>query len=245
MNEFARLRREAIEELRSQGFSFAAVAEAIGVSRARVAQLRTAGPPPERAFLGSDTLTIAIPARPVDGRAHPVVAAEDLQAAEALGAFARTVGLETKVVHIPPDGRIPLDAKELVVICGPKNSPDVRALLDQNPQHDIRDQRDGTWAIIDRGSGEVFASPLDERPDAREDVAYVARVPRPGHAGTVLHVAGIHAIGSLGAVHYLSENLPDLHRQVGDAPFSLVVRSRSDEASEIVEAEAIVPAQRH
>lgn len=245
MTEYARVRRDAIDELRSQGLSYAAVAEALGVSRARVAQLRAAGPPPERSFLGTDIVTIAIPARPVPGRVLPVVAAEDLRAAEELAAFARSLGLETSVVHIPPDGPISFDAAELIVICGPKNSPDARALLDQNPLYDIREENDGRWAIVDRASGQRFLSPLDDDAESGEDVAYVARVPRPEGGRTALHIAGIHAIGSLGAVRYLSQNLPDLHSTVRREPFSLVVRCRADERLDILETELLIPPRRH
>jgi integrase len=61
VTEAARLRRESIAWLREHGYSLAAIADIIGVSRARVAQLREAGPPPERVFLGTDRLTVAIP----------------------------------------------------------------------------------------------------------------------------------------------------------------------------------------
>ena len=54
ISETSRLRRESIARLREQGHSLADIADIIGVSRARIAQLRQAGPPPERAFLGYD-----------------------------------------------------------------------------------------------------------------------------------------------------------------------------------------------
>jgi hypothetical protein len=245
MNEFARLRREAIEEMRSQGLSYAAVAEALGVSRARVAQLRAAGPPPERALLGTGTLTIAIPSRAVPGRDLPVVAAEDMRAAEELAALARSVGLDATVVHIPPDGAIDFDVEDLAVICGPKNSPDARRLLDNNPQLDIREADDGTWVIEDRTTGDVLASPLDHDPKSNVDIAYVARVPRPAGEGSALHIAGIHAIGSLGAVRYLAEHLGEVYGEVQDADFSMVVESRADKQLQITKADVIVAPRRH
>ncbi len=38
----------------------------------------------------------------------------------------------------------------------------------------------------------------------------------------MLHIAGIHAAGSLGMVHYLTRNLAELYSGFGDDPFSLV-----------------------
>jgi hypothetical protein len=44
----------------------------------------------------------------------------------------------------------------------------------------------------------------------------------------VVHIAGLHAIGSLGAVHYLANHLADLFRDLGNGEFSCVVRSQYD-----------------
>jgi len=44
----------------------------------------------------------------------------------------------------------------------------------------------------------------------------------------VVHIAGIHAIGSLGATHYLTEHLADVFRQTGDRSCSLAVRATYD-----------------
>jgi hypothetical protein len=47
----------------------------------------------------------------------------------------------------------------------------------------------------------------------------------------VVHIAGIHAIGSLGAAHYLTGHLadlfahPDLFTQTGEQRFSAVIRA--------------------
>jgi hypothetical protein len=44
----------------------------------------------------------------------------------------------------------------------------------------------------------------------------------------ITHIAGVHAIGSLGAAHYLPAHLAELFGQAGDQSFSLVVRATYD-----------------
>jgi hypothetical protein len=38
-----------------------------------------------------------------------------------------------------------------------------------------------------------------------------------------VHLAGLHALGSIAAAHYLTEHLPDLYAQFGDRSFSMAV----------------------
>ena len=101
VTETARLRRESIAWLREQGYSLAAIADIIGVSRARIAQLREAGPPPERAFLGTDRLTVAIPLKTEAASGRPVVAQEDFAAFNLLADLARDLQLEATAEYIP------------------------------------------------------------------------------------------------------------------------------------------------
>ena len=93
---------------------------------------------------------------------------------------------------------------------------------------DQRRNADGRWRIVERSSRQAYASPIDDDPSADRDVAYVARLPRPGGAAPMLIVAGVHAVGSLGAMTYLTTmaNLRQLHRTVAEHPFSMVI-SRS------------------
>ena len=57
-------------------------------------------------------------------------------------------------------------------------------------------------------------------------MAYVARHVLDGRV--IVHIAGIHGIGSRGAVDYLTGNLATLFAGVGERACSLVVRSNHD-----------------
>jgi DNA-directed RNA polymerase specialized sigma24 family protein len=50
MTELARLRRRVIQELHAGGLSYAQIADAAGLSRGRIYQLRHAGPAPRARF---------------------------------------------------------------------------------------------------------------------------------------------------------------------------------------------------
>ncbi|MEU2955434.1 sigma-70 region 4 domain-containing protein, partial [Streptomyces xanthochromogenes] len=83
VNELSRIRREAIEEAQAAGMTQAEIAARLGVSRGRVGQLASAGPPPERAFFGTDMVTVSVAGMYEGGKGpdqHPseVVTREDL-----------------------------------------------------------------------------------------------------------------------------------------------------------------------
>jgi hypothetical protein len=64
--------------------------------------------------------------------------------------------------------------------------------------------------------------------DAAEgrDIAYVGRLRVDDQPMIV--IAGIHALGSVGAVDYLARNLPELYSTVGTENFSMVIGSAHD-----------------
>jgi hypothetical protein len=228
--ETARIRRESITWLRGNGYSMADVAELMGVSRARVAQLKDAGPPPERAFLGVGAVRVAVPER-AGGRR--LVARADSAAGQRVLSLAHRLGLDGELEYIPVSGDIDLNRDNLVVICGPKSSPVTAKALAADPHLSFEELPDGRWVMIERASGRHFTSPSDEPGAPRSaDVAYLGRLPRPDRAGSFLYVAGVHSIGSLGAVTYLSEHLPQLYDELGNETFSMVVASEYDEATE-------------
>ena len=148
-------------------------------------------------------------------------AVEDVAAYEALRESVAAYGITTCYETIAPPGFVDLNRAGMVVICGPRLSPMVAQVLasDRNLGfgHDaagwfLRDQRGGNW----------YRSPIDQGEDA--DVAYVGRLPRPDGRGTFLYIAGIHAVGAAGVVHYVAGNLAEMWQQVRTRRFSALVR---------------------
>ncbi|WP_026415638.1 hypothetical protein [Actinomadura oligospora] len=244
VKETARMRRESIQWLRDHGRSMADVARVMGVSRARVAQLKDSGPAPERAFLGIGRLSVAVPERPGGRR---LVARADAATGQTVLSLASSLGLAGELEYIPLSGEIDLNRDDLVVICGPKTSPVTAEALQRDPQLDFHQLPDERWAITERGSGETHVSPSDDPDDPRhQDIAFLGRLPRPDARGTFLYIAGVHAIGSLGASRYLTDHLAELYDAVGTAPFSMVITSEYDpEAEEILATRALTAPLRH
>ncbi len=75
---------------------------------------------------------------------------------------------------------------------------------------------------MDRAQAQRTTARVDDDQPRDSDIAYLARH-HEGHT-VRLHIAGIHAIGSLGAAHYLADNLEDLYAKARDRSLSLIVR---------------------
>lgn len=241
----AQIRRKAVAELRSQGLSYAKVAQALGVTRARIAQLG-AGGSTEEAFFGGRQIVISTPLRKQPG-GRAMIAQEDVDAATRLSNYLAAVDIDTTSNRIPTTGKLDLKPATLVAICGPKSSPTIAELLERDPALDFSEGPDGRWRIIQRAAGHEFASGIDEAPALPEDIAYVGRLLR-SDGRPMLVIAGVHAVGSLGAVDYLTTgtNLADLQRVVRSDPFSMVIASRFDpDTLNIEESTVLLAPQRH
>ncbi|MFE5909687.1 sigma-70 family RNA polymerase sigma factor [Streptomyces wedmorensis] len=230
--ETSRMRKESIAWLRDHGHSMADVAKMMGVSRARVAQLRDAGPPPERAFLGTEHAQVLVPMRPGE---RDYVALEDSSTGQKLLALAHRLQLDGDLGYIPTSGEIDLNRDDLMVVCGPKTSPVTAEALGKDPRLTFEILPDGRWALTERDGGTVHTSPTDD-PEAPSptDIAYLGRLPRPDGQGNFLLIAGVHAVGSLGVAHFLSENVTDLYKQLGTAPFSMVIAADYDPTTKTI-----------
>jgi len=226
--ELARLRRTGIEEaVRERGITYTAAAQAAGISKGRVSQLRRSGPPAERVLFGVGPIVVAVPTRAMPDRNLPVISAEDSIAAEQMSDLLRSYSFTVDQFRIPTDGRWqPIG--DVVAICGPKSSSVTAEALTADPLLDFAADGTGRWAITDRETGTVWNSPMDDDPAESADVAYIGRI-HTNNANVFL-IAGVHAIGSVGAIAHLSTPgvARSLYATVGKAPFSAVVRSTFD-----------------
>ena len=224
--ELARLRRVAVEDAhRDLGLSYSQIAVAMGLTKGRVSQIRGTAPPPERAFFGTGPVSVGVPLRHgMTDRSRPLIAAEDMRAGEEATRLLEGYALAVTRYQIE-SGTAAAPPGDAVVICGPKTAPVGAALLARDKALDMR-QDGGRWWIIQRATGQRLGSPTDEPERAADDLAYLGRH-QDGDKVTV-HIAGIHAIGSLGAVHYLAGHLAELFARTGEASLSLVIRASYD-----------------
>ncbi|MFG2227923.1 sigma-70 family RNA polymerase sigma factor [Streptomyces sp. NPDC048644] len=247
-SEFQVVRNEAMNEtLRVGQISNTQLASELGISKGRVSQLAK-GAPPERLFLGSGKVVVALAEKLEDGKLQdgrdkpvkgPVIATEDVQTYERLRELAEEVGLDVSFERIPLGGNVRLNRTNLVVICGPRLSPLIEQILEGDPHLQFGRDDEG-WHLVDRNTGDVYRSPMDRGENA--DIAYFGRLPRPDGQGTFLYVAGIHARGSGGVVHWLNSELANVHRELKAKRFSTLISSRFDpETLEITESERITP----
>ncbi|WP_432095668.1 sigma-70 family RNA polymerase sigma factor [Streptomyces sp. bgisy100] len=247
-NECQVVRNEAMNEtLRVGQLNSTQLAAELGISKGRVSQLAK-GAPPERLFLGSGRVTVALAEKLEDGKLQdgrdkplqgPVIATEDVQTYERLRELGEEVGLEIGFERIPLGGNVRLNRNNLVVICGPRLSPLIEQILEGDPHLQFGKDEDG-WHLVDRNTGKVYRSPMDHGENG--DVAYFGRLPRPDGQGTFLYIAGIHARGSGGVVHWLTKELANVHRELKARRFSTLISSQfNPETLEITESERITP----
>ncbi|MFJ2060294.1 sigma-70 family RNA polymerase sigma factor [Streptomyces sp. NPDC087908] len=247
-NELQAVRNEAMNEaLRVGRLNSTQLASELGISKGRVSQLAK-GAPPERLFLGSGKVIVALAEKLEDGNDKdgkrkaiqgPVIATEDVQTYERLRQLAEDIRLEISFERIPLGGNVRLNRTNLVVICGPRLSPLIEQILESDPHLQFGKDDDG-WHLTDRNTGQVYRSPMDRGENS--DIAYFGRLPRPDGKGTFLYIAGIHARGSGGVVHWLNKELTTVHRELKARRFSTLISSRFDPKTlEIVASERITP----
>jgi hypothetical protein len=220
--ELSRLRKAAIEEAHhDRGMTYTDIAAALGVTKGRITQIRSTGPRAERAFFGVGPVSLAVPyRRRTTNRKRLVILAEDALTGDLLEELMTGLALTVTRCQIQPDQEDPPPG-DTVVVCGPEPVPVATNLLAEDPVlgmvHDGR-----RWWIEHKPGGERLGSPADDDQPRDSDVAYLAR--HHDSDAVRVHIAGIHAIGSLGAAHYLAANLADLYAKTGGKSVSLIVR---------------------
>lgn len=243
--EVEQIRNDAIAQASRKGVTQAAIGEALGVTRARISQILRGGPGPERAFWGASEggLMVAVGGKveapkKASGQPGPVVAVEDFAAFEMLRGSVQELGISAKREVIGATGFVDLNRAGLVVICGPRLSPMVGQLLASDRTLAFACDDMACWYLKDRKTGCTWRSPMDEGKPS--DVAYLGRLPRPDGMGTFLYMAGVHAAGAAGAVHYLANELDEVWQQVRDRRFSALIRCQFDpETRDVISSERI------
>jgi len=227
VNELSLIRREAIDELLSDGHKQVEIAERLGMTRARISKLLASGPKPSRVFLGTGHLTVAIGGKHESLKSNPsaVVSAEALSAYHVIRDLAVSYGLDAEYELVPPPGMVRLNRTNLIVMTSPRLLPLVGQVLESDPHLSFESGGQG-WFLRDKTSGEVFRSPSDSGGDV--DYAYIGRLPRPDGKGSFLYLAGIHAMGTLGAAHYLMDHMDELYTQVKARRWSTLIECHYD-----------------
>ena len=225
--ELSDVRRETLRELLAGGMSQIAIAEMLDMSKSRVSQLLSAGTRPERTFLGTGTLTVAIGGKVEVDKPQPggVVSAEAFGAYEVLADLARSVGLDSRYEVVPPPGLVDLNRPNLIVLTNPRLLPFLSQVMGADPHLGYAVDGRG-WYLVDKTAGTEYRSPMDN--GETMDYAYVGRLPRPDGKGTFLYLAGTHAPGTLAAAHYVSDNIVELHRDLKNRRFSVVIGCEFD-----------------
>jgi hypothetical protein len=243
ITELSRIRREALDNVVAQGMTHAQIAEALGMTRSRVGQLLSSGPKVERIFLGTGTLTIAVGGKleAKDENPGPVVAQEDFYAYEQLQSLAKTLSLATDFEVIPPPGILNLNRDNLIVICGPRVSPLVGQVLASDDDLGFEVDNQG-WHLVDNARGETYRSPMDS--GQNRDFAYFGRLPRLDGKGTFMYIAGIHAVGASGVVHYLDGHIVELYKELKTQRFSTIIECEFDENRKIIRSSRTSPLYR-
>lgn len=242
VNELSRIRREALNELVADGYTNAQLADLLSTSRSRISQLMTVGPKPERALLATGSVTVAIGGKAEGGKAtapRAVLSQESHQAFEILRDLCAQYKLTAQADVVPPPGMVNLARPNLVVIGSPRLLPLVGQVLEADRnlgwEHGARG-----WYLRDLAAGEDYRSPSDDGTPC--DYAYLGRLPRTDSKGSFLYLAGVHAMGTLGAARYLADNVEDIYREVKTRRWSTLVATRYDaDTREIESTERLTP----
>lgn len=240
VDDIRSIRRAAVERILDSGASQSEAGQMIGLSRARIGQIISKSPRAERSFFGSGRVAVALGGKYEAGKATPgvTIAREDMASFAALQELLKDLGLSAESEVVEPTGFVDLNRPNLIVICGPRLSPVIAQILavDRN----LGFSKDGQgWFLADRNTNTEYRSPQDR--GERGDIAYFGRLPRPDQQGHFLYMAGIHAAGPQGVIHWLGGNISDLYKEVKSARFSMLIESDFATDGSVVASRQITP----
>lgn len=225
-SEASRLRREAIETLTSQRVPMNDIATRLGLTRARIGQLARSGPSPERALLSHDggpvTLALGSKSHKVGDSESDMISRDASEAYDTLKDALDSYGVTCTKEIVPAPGLVNLNRDRLIVMGSPKVLPTVGQIMGSDQNFAFGADDTGRY-LVELTDGTIHRSPQDDGETA--DCAYIGRLPRPDGQGSFLYIAGIHAAGTHGAARYLVNNAPELHKQVKDKLFSVLIRA--------------------
>ncbi|MCH5583574.1 hypothetical protein MK805_01135 [Shimazuella sp. AN120528] len=198
-------------------------------------------------FFGSQKVNIFFPSRNL-GRELPVIASEDFLAANTLAEFVREHGAIPSLSYLPNDTDMNFTIGD-IVICGPKTSPAIKKLLEIDPYYQFREDGSGQWKFVDLSSQNELISPMDKEQPEQKDIAYLGRLRfHREREDTFILIAGIHAMGSYGTAHFLSQirNIRLFNRETDGRCFSTIILTNyQTNPLQIVSNHIFMPVKKH
>ncbi len=187
---------------------------------------------------------IVYPQRRLAGRAFLVVAHEDVMAFHLLERFLNECGAKVELLTFQlPDGLVgdwfPTEVEtaieewdgHVVYVCTKSISPALQAhLLDEGFPYELHGVGTESPHVLHRTKELRLESPTDRDPPEARDYSIIAKFNRQGRDTMAYIVAGIRAMGTWGAAHYLADrhNVQALVPFVGDNQFAAIVETTFD-----------------
>lgn len=232
----------------------AKIADALGLTRARVSQMLKArtGIPPERALLAPSAgrVTFAVVEKRDAEGGQPVISVKSRVALTKLEELASSMGLETTEERVPPPGLLDLNQDNLVILIGPRVSSLIAQVVASDPAIQWRRDKRGHWYLVDVKTGENFHSDFDEgwtptHGGERNCIAHIGRIRRPDGHGSFLYLGGAHSAGTAGAAEVFTREFSSIWEQAKRSNWSAVVLTKVGEDGEVLSAELATPIYVH
>lgn len=245
------IRQEVIDEVRGQ-MTPAAIAKALGLTRARVSQLLKTPALPERILLAPDigdpVVLAHVQKKDTDTR-KPAVADTTLEALDKLRRLAEELNIKTDREPVDPPGEIDLNRNNLAVLIGPRISALIAQALTADPViHWQRDKRRNWFMIDSRSGGKEFHSDFDESNHLDGDgvcIAHIGRIRRPDGQGSFLYLGGAHAPGTAGAVDVFIREIDSIWEQAKRSLWSAIVVTKASDTGKVISADLASPIYVH